>query len=168
MDPQPTRAVVTAPVVGRDVHARLAGARPQANADAPPFWGEDGFGFDDLIDLVNPLQHIPIVGAIYRALSGDTIAFGPRVLGGALFSFGPIGAAAGAATAAFNGLLEYETGKDAGAHVLAWLDQGGDEARAVAEIDGLPWRESREPVAVVAAMSRALDRYEALSAAPAD
>ncbi len=30
-------------------------------------------GFDDLVDLLNPLQHIPVVGTIYRAITGDEI-----------------------------------------------------------------------------------------------
>ncbi len=148
-----------APVVGRDVHARLAGTRPNADADSLPFWGDDGFGFDDVIDLVNPLQHIPIVNWIYRAITGDEIATGPRILGGALFGGGPLGAGIAIATGAANAELTQRTGKDAGEHVLGML---GIESAApattvaaatqpmpvaqfppaptmVAEVEGLPW-----------------------------
>lgn len=59
---------------------------------ADRLFGDDGFGFRDVLDLVNPLQHIPIVGNVYRELTGDTLAPGIRVAGGALFG-GPIGAA---------------------------------------------------------------------------
>ncbi|ADZ72270.1 hypothetical protein [Polymorphum gilvum] len=55
------------------------------------------FGFADLVDLVNPLQHIPIVSDIYRAVTGDRIADGPRYAGNALYGMalgGPIGMAA--------------------------------------------------------------------------
>lgn len=45
-------------------------------------WGDDGFRFGDLIDIVNPLQHVPIVSWAYRALTGDTIAPAAKVLGG--------------------------------------------------------------------------------------
>ncbi|GEM_PF-3510910 len=55
-------------------------------------FGEDGFSFDDLIDIVNPLQHIPIVSSIYRKISGDVIAPAMKIAGGALFG-GPLGAA---------------------------------------------------------------------------
>ncbi len=55
-------------------------------------FGDDGPSFSDVLDLVNPLQHIPIVGALYRKLTGDVIAPAIRVAGGALFG-GPIGAA---------------------------------------------------------------------------
>lgn len=52
-------------------------------------FGEMSFG--DLIDIVNPLQHIPIVSTIYRAVTGDVINPASRVVGGLIFG-GPIGA----------------------------------------------------------------------------
>lgn len=55
-------------------------------------FGDDGLGFKDVLDLVNPLQHIPVVGNVYRNLTGDELAPGIRVAGGALFG-GPLGAA---------------------------------------------------------------------------
>lgn len=53
---------------------------------------EEDFGFLDFLDIVNPLQHIPLVSTIYQHLAGDTIKPAANVLGGALFG-GPIGAA---------------------------------------------------------------------------
>ena len=59
---------------------RNAQAQPTAAASTTPetvtnsasnFWGDDGFSFGDILDLINPLQHIPIVGTIYRAVTGD-------------------------------------------------------------------------------------------------
>ncbi len=46
--------------------------------------------FLDLIDAVNPLQHIPVVSTIYRNISGDRISDVPKFIGGALYG-GPIG-----------------------------------------------------------------------------
>jgi hypothetical protein len=46
--------------------------------------------FLDLIDAVNPLQHIPLVSTIYRNVSGDSISDVPKFIGGALYG-GPIG-----------------------------------------------------------------------------
>ena len=54
-------------------------------------FGDDGFTFGDLIDIVNPLQHIPVVSNIYRSITGDTIAPAMEIAGGALFG-GPLGA----------------------------------------------------------------------------
>ena len=55
-------------------------------------FGDDGFNFRDVLSLINPLQHIPIIGNIYRNLTGDVAAPAIRVAGGALFG-GPLGAA---------------------------------------------------------------------------
>jgi hypothetical protein len=99
-------------------------------------WGEDGFTFGDLLDVINPLQHIPVVSTIYRALTGDSLAPAPRLLGDTLFG-GPIGAA----TSAANILVEHFTGKDAGAHMLALLDiptQFETPTTAVAKVESVP------------------------------
>ncbi|WP_417840533.1 hypothetical protein [Terasakiella sp.] len=84
------------------------------------FFGDDGVTFWDMLDVVNPLQHIPIVSTAYRAITGDELDPGARLAGGTLFG-GPIGLAA----SAFNVILENNTGKDAGEHVLAMFQ--GDE-----------------------------------------
>lgn len=77
------------------------------------------FSFSDFLSVINPLQHIPIVGTIYRAVTGDTIAPAARVLGGALFG-GPIGLL----TSAFNAVIEQTTGKDLGDQALALVVPG--------------------------------------------
>ena len=57
------------------------------------FLGPDRrFGFDDFLDIVNPLQHIPLVNVAYRALSGDEIYGAARLFDA---GFGP---AAGVST----------------------------------------------------------------------
>jgi hypothetical protein len=65
------------------------------------------FGFSDFIDMINPLQHIPLINHIYRELTGDRIKPISQIIGGALFG-GPVGAASGLA----NAVAEAETGKD--------------------------------------------------------
>jgi hypothetical protein len=58
------------------------------------FLGPDGeFGWDDFLDLINPLQHIPFVNMAYRALTGDQIYGAARMVD---VAFGPM---AGASTA---------------------------------------------------------------------
>ncbi|MDA8574723.1 hypothetical protein N9L79_04230 [Alphaproteobacteria bacterium] len=48
------------------------------------------FSFGDLVDIVNPLQHIPGVANVYRAITGDTISAPARFMGSMLF-MGPVG-----------------------------------------------------------------------------
>ncbi len=93
---------------------------PRAPATAPSdsgFWGADGLTFGDILDLINPLQHVPIVSTLYRSFTGDDISTGARVLGGALF-----GGVIGLFAAVFNAILDDATGKDVGDHALAMLD----------------------------------------------
>lgn len=77
------------------------------------------FGFKDLIDIVNPLQHIPLVNIAYRSITGDEIKPSTRILGGALY-----GGFAGAAGSLVNVIAEHETGKDVAGNVMAALVDG--------------------------------------------
>lgn len=95
--------------------ARDASLRFDAPGGAPARAApEDEFGFDDFIDLINPLQHLPIIGTIYRELTGDTIEASARILGGALYG-GPIGLAFGVLDA----IVEDASGATVGGHVYA-------------------------------------------------
>ena len=87
-------------------------------------FGPDGFTFLDFVDIINPLQHIPVVSSLYRDMTGDEIDPGSRMAGGALFG-GPIGIFA----AMTNIALEKETGMDMGDHAIAWIT-GEDAATA--------------------------------------
>lgn len=78
--------------------------------------------FGDFLDAINPLQHIPIVGTLYRAITGDTIQPAARAVGGILFG-GPIGGIAAVA----NAVVEQINGKDVGDQIMASLGLGPDE-----------------------------------------
>lgn len=54
------------------------------------FFGEEGPKLTDVIDILNPLQHIPFVATLYRELTGDKISTAAKLAGGALFG-GPLG-----------------------------------------------------------------------------
>ncbi|MBF0268064.1 MAG: hypothetical protein HQL44_05700 [Alphaproteobacteria bacterium] len=82
---------------------------PFANqSDTPSFW--------DFVDAINPLQHLPVVSTIYRAITGDEIAPVPRIVGGMLFG-GPLGLIGAIA----NETVRQDTGQDLGEHALAFL-----------------------------------------------
>ena len=95
--------------------------------------GAGEFSFTDFLDIINPLQHIPVVSSIYRELTNDQIAAAPRLLGGALF-----GGPAGIITALGNILVEAETGRDIGGNVIAALTGTGAITRDVHRPNPLP------------------------------
>jgi hypothetical protein len=82
---------------------------------------EDGFSlgsaFHDLLDIVNPLQHLPVIGTLYRAITGDTMGTVEKIAGDTLYGglWGAIGAVADTA-------FEAVTGKDFGSTVLAFAE----------------------------------------------
>jgi hypothetical protein len=81
-------------------------------------------GFKDLLDLVNPLQHIPVVSDIYQAATGDdTIKPAVKTTGDIIYG-GPIGGL----TSVFNTIFKQASGNDAATTVANWLGIGGDEA----------------------------------------
>jgi hypothetical protein len=91
------------------------------------------FGFWDFIDVINPLQHIPIVSTLYRELTGDEISAPARIMGGALFG-GPLGFAASLG----NAILEEAAGQDAGEIALAMVldDEALADETAIAQNAG--------------------------------
>ena len=99
---------------------------------AENFWGEDGFSFGDILDLINPLQHLPIIGTLYRAATEDTMSTGSSILGGGLF-----GGIIGAGVAVVNAVIEEATGGEITDHVMALFGAGdsppgdGDQAPVV-------------------------------------
>lgn len=106
---------------GKTNFARPAEA-PQKTAENTPGVAksgeseEAGFSFGDLLDVVNPLQHLPIVSDLYREVTGDEISPPARVVGSTLY-----GGAIGAAASLVNTVVEQATGDDIGGHVLAFL-----------------------------------------------
>jgi hypothetical protein len=84
------------------------------------------FSFNDFLDIINPLQHIPIVSTLYRKITGDTIGTPEKILGDTLY-----GGLSGLASSVADAVFEKVTGKNFGDTVLALLD-GGDKATALA------------------------------------
>lgn len=93
--------------------------------------------FWDFLDIINPLQHIPIVSTIYREITGDTIQPSMRIMGDMLYG-GVIGGMASIA----NAVVEQATGQDVGETVMASLGFGGGDhpaaSTAVVDASGGP------------------------------
>ena len=144
-------------------HAETGRRSPSADQSARLRREGDGLNFGDILDAINPLQHIPIVSTLYRGVTGDAIGAAPRLVGGAIF-----GGILGFVSAAANAILAGQTGKDAGDHLLAMFDgetesPGAGEATQAATVsieldpDGYPlaeasarWRPTPEMAAALA------------------
>jgi hypothetical protein len=88
------------------------------------FLGPDGeFGWDDFLDLINPLQHIPFVNMAYRAITGDEIYGAARMVDVAL---GPVAGASTAVDLAFRDV----TGESMAHNAIAAVFGGGDSGGA--------------------------------------
>lgn len=105
----------------RYAQAMADAAQPDTSASSLSLFGQNGLSFKDLIDTINPLQQLPVVGSIYRAVTGDTISTVAQMMGGALFG-GPIGFI----TAAANAGLSAATGGGVTDHLIAMLSGPAD------------------------------------------
>jgi len=55
--------------------------------------------FSEFLDVVNPLHHLPVVGNVYRSMTGDEISSVARIAGGTIYG-GPLGGLSSIAQAA--------------------------------------------------------------------
>jgi len=85
------------------------------------FLGPDGeFGWDDFVDLINPLQHIPLVNIAYRAITGDEIYGAARMVD---LAFGPLAGLSTAVDLMFRDM----TGQSMAANAVSALFGPGDK-----------------------------------------
>jgi len=106
------------------------GTRP-ATDGGPPLSGEDSApmpvtgSFNDLLESINPLQHLPGVGTIYRAATGETAPIAARIMVGTAMG-GPLGFLGGVASAMMevtgfvDTLHAIANGRDQPTAYLAW------------------------------------------------
>ncbi|WP_417430860.1 hypothetical protein [Kiloniella sp.] len=89
---------------------------------------EQSFGFFDFLDVINPLQHIPVISTLYREITGDEIQPAARVVGGMIY-----GGPSGFISAIANSISEETTGKDIGENIMeAFL--GTDEEESPVQV----------------------------------
>lgn len=114
-------AVNTAmPVVSPASADSAASAPPATDTSAP----KHHFSFDDILDIVNPLQHLPIVSTIYRKLTHDQIGTPEKIMGDTLFGGIP-GLISSVADTAF----EKITGKNFADTALSLFDSGDSQPK---------------------------------------
>jgi hypothetical protein len=115
-------AMVSSPVSGVS-EAVTVTANKDASSDAGK--GEDFF--HHILDVINPLQHLPVVGTIYRAMTGEHIGAIEKIAGDTLYG-GLWGAVSSIADVAFEGI----TGKSFEDTAMSWIK--GDGTTAVASV----------------------------------
>jgi hypothetical protein len=114
----------------RDVGGAAPSTKPAADSMKPVAVDADSdfhVSFDDLLDIVNPLQHFPIVGTVYRAITHDQIKTPEKIVGDTLYG-GWWGLAGSVADTAFEKL----TGHNFGDTVLALLTGHHDDSKPIA------------------------------------
>jgi hypothetical protein len=115
-----------------DINTISSNSSPNAISQGfSPYPGQNGadthvatMNFDDFLDMVNPLQHIPVVSSIYRAVSGETINPISRIAGDTLYGgiFGLAAAGLGAIGAIGDEVLTASNGgQSASSTVIAAL-----------------------------------------------
>lgn len=83
--------------------------------------------FWDLVDVINPMQHIPVVASIYRDVTEDEIKPAAKIAGGTLF-----GGVLGFASSIFDSVVEEVSGQDMAETAVAALT--GDEIGESSEV----------------------------------
>ncbi len=96
-------------------------AAPSAASATPAKAAEPELHFLDVLSALNPLQYLPVVGTIYRAITGDTVPEPLRAMG-CMIASGLMGGPIGAAISAASSLIQHVAGID--------LDQLGHDALA--------------------------------------
>lgn len=106
-------------------------ASSRETADVSTSEASGGLGFRDIVDIINPFQHLPVIGEVYRNVTGDEISDGARHAGHALYGLalgGPLGMAGmlgyAMAGSAINDALQTQ---DAVEDAQAVVGQGPDE-----------------------------------------
>jgi hypothetical protein len=111
------------------VEAVTVAANKAAGANAPTASGPSESFFHHLLDVINPLQHLPVIGTIYRAITGEHIGTIEKIAGDALYG-GLWGAVASIADVAF----EAVTGKSVEDTAMAWIKDQGKPAVAANKV----------------------------------
>ena len=145
-----------------DASFSISATAPRAVAAPAKPPAQPGF-FDHLLSELNPLQYLPVVGTIYRAVTGDTIPESARFAGSLVVS-GLTGGPVGLALNVGSTLLEHMLGIDPeklGDQVLASLGIGPGAASPGAASPG-----AAPPAALAAASPDAPNSASTLTAGP--
>ena len=105
---------------------------------------DNGFGFFDFLDIINPLQHIPVISNIYRETTGDGLHPTSRIFGGMLY-----GGVPGAVSSIINAITEDTTGKDIIGHITSVLFDDDERSHGTEKKDTTNSLPAEDLVAIV-------------------
>jgi hypothetical protein len=117
-------------VYSTEYHAMVSSPSPppeKVTSTATQGGNQDEGFFHHLLDVINPLQHLPVIGTFYRAITGEHIGPVEQIAGDTLYG-GLWGAVSSVADVAFEGL----TDKSVEDTVLSWFKS--DSSPQVAQI----------------------------------
>lgn len=95
-----------------------------------------GISFGDVLDAINPLQHIPVVSSVYRAATGTAISGFAQIAGGALFGGLAGGLVSGLVTSIVDVAVKETSGKNIAEHVVATVEDAGKPGADTAASQG--------------------------------
>jgi hypothetical protein len=104
------------------VAAKTDAGKPASSTTATASADSGKSFWDNMLDIVNPLQHLPVVGTIYRSITGDKMGDFEKVAGDTLYG-GPLGFVSSLADLGF----EKITGKDFGDTVMGFVGLDHDD-----------------------------------------
>jgi hypothetical protein len=84
------------------------------------------FTLDDFLDIINPLQHLPLVSIVYREITGDEIKPAMRILGDIGYG-GPMGFVSSCAQVLFEAIF----GDDMAGTAVAMITGEDDDNTSV-------------------------------------
>ncbi|MBI5681905.1 MAG: hypothetical protein HZC45_01845 [Deltaproteobacteria bacterium] len=89
---------------------------------------EGELSFGDILDIINPFHHIPVVSTAYRFVTNDKISPVSKIIGGTIY-----GKVFGFIASVVNVMVETVTGKDIGDHVMTAIK--GNQIKKYSEIE---------------------------------
>ena len=93
-------------MIATEIESATANPAPAA---ALPAESSSDVSFHDVLHALNPLQYLPGVGTIYRAITGDTLPEPVQAVG-SMIAGGLIGGPIGVAVSAVGSLVQHVTG----------------------------------------------------------
>jgi hypothetical protein len=117
------------PMADQATSATPASSAPETVTVTAPASDDSGKSFfDNLLDVVNPLEHFPIVSTIYSNLTGDKPNDFTQVAGDTLYG-GPLGLVSSIGNLVFKDV----TGKSVGDTVWGWVTNKSADAKTASD-----------------------------------